>query len=166
MRARTTETKTVTSAAAGNVDETTRNESDQGAVKEEPLAVNSLDDRATSTLTLVSFKKKKPRRRNYFWCPIKDCASRPVKKIGQHLQKVHKLEEPQIGKLAKLKRRAPPESVKLKLPNPAKQSSGIKPIALFLTPPVNRLSSRRLLPLPVPTTMSGPLGQKGMSYNM
>lgn len=93
MQARTTETKTATSAAAGNMDETTRNESDQGAVKEELLAVDSLDDGATSTLTLVSSKKKKPRRRNHFWCPIKDYSSGPVNKIGQHLRKVCKLED-------------------------------------------------------------------------
>lgn len=93
MQARTTETKAATSTAAGKMDETTRNKSDQGAVKEEPLAVDSLDDGATSTLTLVSSKKKIPRRRNHFWCPMKDCASGPVKKIRQYLRKVRKLED-------------------------------------------------------------------------
>ena len=31
-------------------------------------------------------------KRNFFWCPVKDCASGPVQKITQHLQKVHKMD--------------------------------------------------------------------------
>jgi hypothetical protein len=31
-------------------------------------------------------------KRNYFWCPVVDCASGPVQKMGQHLLKVHKMD--------------------------------------------------------------------------
>ena len=42
------------------------------------------DDGESSAKTLVSAKKKTPTR-NYYWCPVQDCASGPVQKIGQHL---------------------------------------------------------------------------------
>ena len=31
-------------------------------------------------------------KRNYFWCPVVDCASGPVEKVTQHLSKVHKMD--------------------------------------------------------------------------
>ena len=141
MRARMKRTETATSTDRGaNSEELPAEErgensveplAERGEVSEEPITVSSLDG-ATSTPTLVS-KDKKPVHRNHYWCPIQDCASGPVQKIGQHLQKVHKLEKPEIAKLSKLKRRAPVEAVKFKMPNPAKQSSGLRPIALFST---------------------------------
>ena len=65
------------------------------------------------------------------WCPVMDCASGPVQKMGQHLVKVHKMDRATAAQTAKKKTRASPESVKLGLPNPKKRSSGIP---LFSTP--------------------------------
>ena len=73
-------------------------------------------------------------KHNYFWCPVVDCASGPVQKMGQHLVKVHKMDRATATRTAKKKIRAPPEAIKLKLPNPARRSSGIKSISLFSTP--------------------------------
>ena len=65
------------------------------------------------------------------WCPVMDCASGPVQKMGQHLVKVHKMDRATAAQTAKKKTRASPESVKLGLPNSKKRSSGIP---LFSTP--------------------------------
>ena len=70
-------------------------------------------------------------KRNYFWCPVVDCASGPVQKMGQHLVKVHKMDRATATRTAK---KNTPEAIKLKLPNPARRSSGIKSISLFSTP--------------------------------
>ena len=67
-------------------------------------------------------------KRNYFWCPVVDCTSGPVQKIGQHLAKVHKMDKAKAAAFAKKKMRAPSEAVKLRIPNPAKRSSGIRTI--------------------------------------
>ena len=73
-------------------------------------------------------------KRNYFWCPVKDCASGPVQKMAQHLVKVHKMDTPTSVKMAKRKVRAPSEAVSLRLPNPAKRSSGMRALPLALAP--------------------------------
>ena len=73
-------------------------------------------------------------KRNYFWCPVKDCASGPVQKMAQHLVKVHKMDTPTSVKMAKRKVRAPSEAVSLHLPNPAKRSSGMRALPLALAP--------------------------------
>ena len=74
-------------------------------------------------------------KRNYYWCPVVDCASGPVQKMGQHLVKVHKMDRATATRTAKKKKkRATPEAIKLKLPNPTRRSSGIKSISLFSTP--------------------------------
>ena len=70
-------------------------------------------------------------KRNYFWCPVKDCASGPVQKMAQHLVKVHKMDTPTSVKMAKRKVRAPSEVL---LPNPAKRSSGMRALPLALAP--------------------------------
>ena len=70
-------------------------------------------------------------KRNYFWCPELDCASGPVQKITQHLQKVHKMDSATAAKVAKRKRRAPLEAVRLKTPNPHTRSSGLQHLGLF-----------------------------------
>ena len=104
-------------------------------------------------------------KRNYFWCPVKDCASGPVQKMAQHLVKVHKMDTPTSVKMAKRKVRAPSEAVSLRLPNSAKRSSGIRalPLANLLprnvhrpTPPHRRHHLRAPPPnyqLSAPTTL-------------
>ena len=73
-----------------------------------------------------------PAKRNHFWCPVVDCASGPIQKLGQHLSKVHKLDAQAVAKLLKKKTRAHPEAIKLKLPNPNKRRSGIQFFPLFV----------------------------------
>lgn len=74
-------------------------------------------------------------KRNYYWCPLLDCTSGPVQKITQHLQKKHRLSVTEAAQLAKKKRRAPVEAVRMKIPNPHTRSSGMKSLALtFGTP--------------------------------
>ena len=46
-----------------------------------------------------------PTKRNHFWCPVVDCASGPIQKVGQHLSKVR----PGGGQVAEEKDRAHPE---------------------------------------------------------
>lgn len=69
-------------------------------------------------------------KRNYFWCPMPDCTSGPVQKITQHLQKKHKLPAAKASMLAKKKRRAPVEAIRLKAPNPHTRSSRMKNLSL------------------------------------
>ena len=85
-------------------------------------------------------------KRNYFWCPVVDCASGPVQKVTQHLQKVHKMDAATATKVAKKKRRAPPEAVRLKLPNPKTHSSGLQDLGLF---------TKRMAPHSASTTSHG-----------
>lgn len=72
-------------------------------------------------------------KRNYFWCPEVDCASGPVQKITQHLQKVHKMSPATAARIAKKKRRAPAEAVRLKTPNPHTRSSGLQHLPLYMS---------------------------------
>ena len=92
--------------------------------------------------------KKVVYKRNFFWCPEQDCASGPVQKVTQHLQKVHKMDPATAARVASKKRQATPEAVRLKMPNPKTRSSGLQHIALFAkktpatpSPPVPRTSS-------------------------
>ena len=64
-------------------------------------------------------------KRNYFWCPVRDCASGPVQKMAH---------TPTSVKMAKRKVRAHSEAVSLRLPNPAKRSSGMRALPLALAP--------------------------------
>ena len=76
-------------------------------------------------------EKKQKQKRNYFWCPVPDCMSGPVQKMGQHLAKVHKMAPSEASKVMKKKRRATLDAIKMKLPNPYSRSSGQRDIRLF-----------------------------------
>ena len=43
-----------------------------------------------------------------FWCPVKDCVSLPIQKVGQHLTKVHRLDQKAVTAL--LKKKCPPQA--------------------------------------------------------
>ena len=62
-----------------------------------------------------------------FRCPVLDCTSGLVPKMTQ---KKHKMKVVMAAKLAKKKRRAPAEAVRLKVPNPQTRSSKMKNLAL------------------------------------
>ena len=72
-------------------------------------------------------------KRSYFWCPEMDCTSGPVQKMTQHLQKVHKMGPATASQVAKRKRRAPVEAVRLKTPNPHTRSSGLQNMGFFIS---------------------------------
>ena len=72
-------------------------------------------------------------KRSYFWCPEMDCTSGPVQKMTQHLQKVHKMGPATASQVARRKRRAPVEAVRLKTPNPHTRSSGLQHMGLFVS---------------------------------
>ena len=83
-------------------------------------------------------KRKRPQKKNYFWCPILDCASGPVQKVGQHLTKVHRVSPQEVARLLKKKTRAPLEAVKLKLPNPSQRSTKLCCSRVSQTVPPNQ----------------------------
>ena len=104
-------------------------------------------------------------KRNYFWCPVVDCASGPVQKVTQHLSKVHKMDAATAAKVARKKRRAPLEAVRLKIPNPQTRSSGLQHLGLFAekspsatsagqSPPVKDTSTTTSPPPCTPSTSS------------
>ena len=112
--------------------------------------------------------KKAAYKRNFFWCPEQDCASGPIQKVTQHLQKVHKMDPATAARVARKKHRAPPDAVRLKMPNPKTRSSGLQHIALFAkktpaTPFPYLFLAHHLSPhlflhaLPVPQNRSQPL---------
>ena len=80
-------------------------------------------------------RKKTGHKRNYFWCPVQDCASGPVQKITQHLQKVHGMDAATSSNVVRKKRRAPDDAVRMRIPNPKTRSSGLRHIGLFSNPP-------------------------------
>ena len=90
---------------------------------------NGVVDDEEEVQILSTVKSKKPKR-NYFWCPVTDCTSGPVQKITQHLQKKHRMAPAKSAALAKKKRRAPREAIRLNEPNPHTRSSGMKSLAL------------------------------------
>ena len=52
-------------------------------------------------LTSIARSKRgrKPGQRHYLWCPIKECMSGPIKKVTQHLYRVHKLPPSTVAEL-------------------------------------------------------------------
>ena len=60
--------------------------------------------------------------------------SGPVQKITQHLHKKHRMTPAAAAKLAKKKRRAPVEAVRLNTPNAHTRSSGMRNLALTYPP--------------------------------
>ena len=114
---------------SGNAGHGTQGErsSDQGqGTRNSEMALESLD---REEVKQGGDCKTQPKscKRNYFCSPEPDCASRPVQKITQHLQKM----SPQrAAKVALKKRRAPLEAVGLKMPNPTTRSSGMRYLGL------------------------------------
>lgn len=96
-------------------------------------------------------------KRNYFWCPEVDCASGPVQKITQHLQKVHKMSPATAARIAKKKRRAPAEAVRLKTPNPHTRSSGLQHLPLYMSK-VAKVSSTSITTGSSPATSTPAVG--------
>ena len=58
-------------------------------------------------------------KRNYYWCPVQNCGSGPVQKVGQHLSKVHRVSKTAVAHLLTKKVRAPTWAVKERMPNPS-----------------------------------------------
>ena len=95
-------------------------------------------------------------KRNYFWCPMVDCASGPVQKMGQHLVKVHKMDRATAALTARKKMRSPLEAVKLKLPNPSRRSSGMRALPLFFDSGSSTTNDPTTSKTPQPSTSKGP----------
>lgn len=69
---------------------------------------SALDTEADETSVAITPAEDKEKRkggykRNYFWCPVKDCASGPVQKVTQHLHKVHGMDPVTASKVARKK---------------------------------------------------------------
>ena len=109
---------------------------------------------------------------NFFWCPVKGCASGPVQKITQHIQKVHKMDPATAASVARKKRRAPNEAVKFKIPNPSTRSSGLQHLRLFakstestgITSPGPSTPSTSSAPPPAPPSTPTSLGLGGQFH--
>ena len=69
-------------------------------------------------IVVPSTRSSSSHKRNYFWCPEVDCASGPVQKITQHLQKVHKMSPATAARIAKKKRRGPSRGRETQDPKP------------------------------------------------
>lgn len=117
-------------------------------------------------------QKKSKFKRNFFWCPVTDCASGPVQKVTQHLQKVHKMDPATASNVARKKRRAPAEAIRLKIPNPKTRSSGLQHLGLFakntdspgISSPGLFTSSTPKQPPPVPPNTPITLGLGGQFH--
>ena len=113
----------------------------------------------TEDVQIVEEPGTKPHhyKRNYFWCPEVDCTSGPVQKMTQHLQKKHKMDPVTAAQVAKRKRRAHLEAIRLKMPNPRTRSSGMQQLELFTSKKMQHVSSPPHTPCVSTTTPEPPL---------
>ena len=111
---------------------------------------------------------KKVYKPNFFWCPEQDCASRPIQKVTQHLQKVHKMDLATAAMVARKKRRAPANTVRPKMPkpqHPVKQSATYCPVC---RPHINSLPtcSSHIISHPTCSSMHPRYLKTGLSLSL
>ena len=88
--------------------------------------------KGASTGVVHSKRGRKPGKRRYVWCPIKGCLSGPIKKLTQHLYRVHNLPPSTVAHLNTPKNRrgmyAPLDAVENRTPCPAQKQRTLEPL--------------------------------------
>jgi hypothetical protein len=87
--------------------------------------------RGASTGVARLKRGRKSGQRRYLWCPIKGCSSGPIKKLTQHLYRVHNLPPSTVAELNTPESRrdmyAPLDAVENKTPCPAQKQRTLEP---------------------------------------